>query len=95
MLSAELSEQLFSVSEEIRLLAFTMGDQKIEVFICPDYRPPYPDIPHSGLLVDNFTQVLEKAEKNGVTVIKGSHTGKTVYFVKDFSGNMIEIKQSA
>ena len=95
ILSAELSEQVFSVSGEIRMLAFGIGNQKIEVFIYPEYNFPSPNIPHFGLLIDNFSEVLEKAEKNGITVIKGSHKGKTVYFVMDFSGNMIEIKPSS
>ena len=94
-LTPELSEELFSVKGEIRLLAFSMGDQKVEVFIYPEYNPPSPNIPHMGLLVDNFLEILDKAGESGVRVIKGSHNEKTVYFIMDFSGNMIEIKQSS
>ena len=95
ILPHELSEELFSVTEDIRLLAFGMGDQKIEIFIYPEYSPPSPNIPHPGLLVDNFTEILEKAGKSGIRVIKGRHKEKTVYFIMDFSGNMIEIKPSS
>lgn len=95
ILPPELSEELFSVKGEIRLMAFGMGDQKVEVFIYPYYNLPSPNIPHMGLLVDNFQEIIDKAGKNGVRVIKGSHNEKTVYFIMDFSGNMIEIKPSS
>ena len=90
---AGLSEQLFSVSSDISMLVFEKAGIKIEVFISPAYTPPGPDINHIGFLLDNFPVILEKAPQAGVKLIIGKTKDKTVYFIRDFSGNLIEIKQ--
>ena len=93
IVSKELSERLFAVSRDIRLLVFERDGIKVEVFISPEYNPPSPDLNHIGFLLDNFSEIIEKATKAGVELIVGKTKEKTVYFIKDFSGNLIEIKQ--
>jgi catechol 2,3-dioxygenase-like lactoylglutathione lyase family enzyme len=88
----ELAMQLFSLSQEIKVLVFGKDDVKIEIFIIPDYTPPSPRIGHFCLYIDRFSELIERSKVSGVTVIRGSHQDKTVYFLKDFSDNMIEIK---
>jgi catechol 2,3-dioxygenase-like lactoylglutathione lyase family enzyme len=92
VVDAGLSEQIFSVSREIKVLVFERQGMKIEVFICPGCLPPSPELRHIGLLVEDFPGFLEKARRAGVEVIEGRAGEKTVYFLKDFSGNLIEIK---
>jgi methylmalonyl-CoA/ethylmalonyl-CoA epimerase len=89
----ELSEQLFAVSRDITMLVFEKNGIKIEVFICPECLQPSPDLKHTGFLLENFPEMLEKASKSGVELITGRTKDKTVYFIRDFSGNLIEIKQ--
>jgi catechol 2,3-dioxygenase-like lactoylglutathione lyase family enzyme len=89
--STKLSEQLFSVSREIKVLVFERDGIKLEVFICPECKQPSPDYSHIGFLLDDFHAIKEKAQQMGVLVV-GSTDEKTVYFLKDFSGNLIEIK---
>jgi catechol 2,3-dioxygenase-like lactoylglutathione lyase family enzyme len=89
----ELSEQLFSVSSEINVIVLEKDGIKLEVFICPDCKQPSPDLRHIGLLVDDLSSVVEKARKANVEVIIGKTHEKTVYFLRDFSGNLIEVKQ--
>lgn len=93
LVSPELSKQLFSISREIKILVFERDGIKLEVFICPEYKHSSPDFRHIGLLLDDFSSTLDKAQQAGVEIITGKTTEKTVYFIKDFSGNMIEIKQ--
>jgi catechol 2,3-dioxygenase-like lactoylglutathione lyase family enzyme len=90
---AVLSEQLFSVSGDLSMLVFEKEGTKIEVFISPVYTLPGPNINHIGYLLDNFQEVLEKANQEGIELVIGKTEDKTVYFVRDFSGNLIEIKQ--
>jgi len=93
VIPAALSVQIFSVSREIPMIVFERNETKIEVFITPDYKPATPDITHPGFFVDNITEVLEKAGRSGVEVITGKTEEKTVYFIRDLSGNLIEVKQ--
>ncbi len=92
IVAAVLAEQLFSVSREIKVLVFEGQGIKVEVFICPECLPPSPELRHIGLLVEDFPGTLEKARRAGVEVIEGRAGEKTVYFLKDLSGNLIEIK---
>jgi catechol 2,3-dioxygenase-like lactoylglutathione lyase family enzyme len=90
---AGLSEQLFSVTDDLGMIVFEREGIKIEVFISPVYTLPVPDINHIGFLLDNFQEIVERAANAGVKLIIGKTKDKTVYFVRDFSGNLIEIKQ--
>ncbi len=93
IVSQELSEQLFAVSRDIKLLVFEKEGIKIEVFICPDCKQSYPDFRHIGLMLDDFSEIVKKAPQAGIELIIGKTTEKTVHFIKDLSGNLIEIKQ--
>ncbi|MDO8142463.1 MAG: VOC family protein [Candidatus Brocadiales bacterium] len=92
LLPPELSEQLFSLSQEIKVLVFEKPGIKVEVFIS-DFQHASPNFTHFGLMLDNFSEITEKARRSDVDLIIGKHKDKTVYFLKDFSGNLIEIKQ--
>ncbi len=93
VLSPELSEQLFSLFQEIKVLVFEKSGMKLEVFIS-DFQLGHPNFTHFGIVVENLPEIREKAKQSDVDVIIGKHKEKTVYFLKDFSGNLIEIKQA-
>ena len=92
-LSSELSSQLFKISREIRVLVFERDGIKLEVFICPECKLPSPDLSHIGLFLDDLSATVEQAPKAGIKHIIGETSEKTVHFIKDFHGNLIEIKQ--
>lgn len=93
-LSPELSEQLFALYQEIKVLVFEKAGLKIEVFIA-DFQLGHPNFTHFGIIVKDIPVIAEKAKRSDVEVIIGKHKEKIVYFLKDFSGNLIEIKQTA
>ena len=76
------------------MLVFEKTGIKVEVFIS-DFRQANPNFTHFGIMLDNFSEVIEKARRSNVDIIMGRHKDKTVYFLKDFSGNLIEIKQKS
>ena len=94
LLAPELSEQLFSLSQEVKVLVFEKTGIKVEVFIS-NFRHANPNFTHFGIMLDNFSEVIEKAPRSNVDIIMGKHKDKTVYFLKDFSDNLIEIKQKS
>jgi catechol 2,3-dioxygenase-like lactoylglutathione lyase family enzyme len=89
----ELSEQLFAVSQDVKMMVFEKNGIKIEIFIFPDYKPSTPEFRHIGFLLDNFSEIIEKAPKAGIELVIGKTKEKTVYFIKDFAGNLIEVKK--
>ncbi|TNF52631.1 VOC family protein [bacterium] len=94
LVTPELSRQLFSVARETRVVTFARGDVKVEIFLSTEFDLPAPNIPHFCLHLENFSEILETARTSGIEVITGKKDDKTVYFLKDFSGNMIEIKSA-
>ena len=92
ILPLELSEQLFSVSKEIKILVVENEGIKIEVFIS-DFQPENPNFTHFAITVDSLAELTERAKQFDAEVIIGKHKDKTAYFLKDFSGNLIEVKQ--
>jgi catechol 2,3-dioxygenase-like lactoylglutathione lyase family enzyme len=92
VVTPELSQQLFSLRQEIRMLVFGKENTKVEVFILPGFNPPSPNIPHFCLQVHNFPEFIERIQQSGSQVITGQRNGRTVHFIEDFSGNRIEIK---
>ncbi len=93
LLAPELSEQLFSVSKEIKVMVFENEGLKIEVFIS-DFQPENPNFTHFGIMVDSLPEITEKSRQFNADLIIGKYKDKTVYFLKDFSGNIIEVKQN-
>ena len=93
VVSRELSQQLFSVARDITMMVFEKEAVKIEVFIYPESKQPSPDIKHFGLLLENFSDIIKKAPGAGIQFLTGKTKDKTVYFIKDLSGNLIEVKQ--
>lgn len=88
-----LSRQLFAVDREIRMLVYGIEDARVEIFIVPDFSGPSPSVPHFCLLVHDLAALLAKAKDNKVKVISAERGGRTVYFIEDFSGNLVELKQ--
>jgi catechol 2,3-dioxygenase-like lactoylglutathione lyase family enzyme len=92
MLPPELSQQLFSLAMEIKMLVFGKDSLKIEVFLISGFVSPFPRIPHFCIQVRDFPGFLARGREAGVKIIIGKRPGKAVYFVEDLSGNRIELK---
>ena len=90
---SELSEQLFNLSSDIKAVVYEKQGIRFEIFIYPDSVPVTSEIRHAALFVDDLTAFLDRARQFKVKHIIGKTSEKTVHFIKDYSGNMIEVKQ--
>ena len=88
-----LAEQLFSLNRDIKAVVYEKDSIRFEIFIDPDSIPATSEIRHTALFVDDLSAFLERAGQFKVEHIIGKIPEKTVHFIKDYSGNMIEIKQ--
>ncbi len=91
--SVELAEKLFSFSGEIKMLVYGKESLKVEIFIVLGFVRPSPSVSHFCIQLPDLHGFLERAKSEGVIVIAAERGGRTVYFVEDFSGNRIELKQ--
>ena len=90
---AELSSQLFDIPHDINAVVYEKNDIRLEIFFYSDSVPGSPEIRHVALFVDDITAFLKRAARFQVEHIIGKTSEKTVHFIKDYSGNMIEVKQ--
>jgi extradiol dioxygenase family protein len=91
--TSELAEQLFNLSVDIMAVVYEKNGIRFEIFIYPDSVPATSEIRHTALFVDDLSAFLDRAKRFNVEHIIGKIPEKTVHFIKDYSGNMIEIKQ--
>jgi len=92
---AELSEQLFKINRDIQAVVYERDGVRFEIFIYPDSGPSAPEIRHTALFVDDLPAFLNRAGQFQIEHIIGKTSEKTVHFIKDYSGNMIEVKQKS
>ncbi len=91
--TSELANQLFNVNNDIQAIVYEKNSIRFEIFIYPESTPENTDIRHSALYVDDLTAFLDRARQFEVEHITGRIPDKTVHFIKDYSGNKIEVKQ--
>ena len=94
-LSADLALQIFGVETELGMIDYVGPEARFEVFISPDWTGP-PD--HAGRVThiclepsdrDDFLKRCEAAKADITRIPKGD---KTLVFLRDFDGNLFEIK---
>jgi extradiol dioxygenase family protein len=90
---SELAQQLFSLNWDIKAVVYEKDSIRFEIFIDPDSIPATSEIRHIALFVDDLSAFLERAVRFQVEHIIGRIPEKMVHFIKDYSGNMIEVKQ--
>jgi catechol 2,3-dioxygenase-like lactoylglutathione lyase family enzyme len=89
-----LAAALFGFSGGMDVLVYGCGGMKLEIFITPECTPPRPPVPHICVQVKNRDSFLARAGRDGVEVISGDNDGNMVYFLRDFAGNRVEVKEA-
>ena len=89
---SELARKLFGLNEEYRVIDYGNEKFKFEVFLA---RPGLPDnkrLDHVCLEVRDRPALLSKAADLGLEIIQAPKGEALVVFLKDFDGNLYEIK---
>ncbi|MEW5767584.1 MAG: VOC family protein [bacterium] len=89
-LSSDLAEAIFGPAKEIEVETFAGEGIIIEVFITDQkVRPLYS---HVCLVVPNRPELITKCEAYGIIPNVVKKGDKELLFIRDFSGNLFEIK---
>ena len=92
-LSAELARRLFDLDEDFTLLHYGDGELQFEVFV-PLHGDLAPHVmSHVCLEVTDRSTFLERCRALGVAIVEAPKGDSLVVFVKDFDGNLFEIKE--
>ena len=87
-----LSYEIFKIHQSLNVIVFGNSLVTIEIFIFPEFKLPEPNIPHICINVEDLEMFLKIVNENNIEIIIGEREGRKKYFIKDFSGNLFEIK---
>jgi len=91
--SEALSKGLFGFDCVYQALVYSRNDVTFEVFVVEDARKVHPRLDHVGLEVEDQKRFLNKCGEMQVQVIEAPKEGRVITMVKDFDGNLFEIKE--
>lgn len=92
ILPLELSTSIFNVDRELAMINYQNEQVHFEIFLAPSDGEKSPKIEHACLEVDDLEVFLEKCSQLGIDVSRIPKADKTLIFVRDFDGNLFEIK---
>jgi len=95
LLSKELAEILFDIPMECQIILYGNDDVTIEVFITNTRAFDSDPFVHLCLEVEDKTDFANRCDEAGLIVKRVSRGDATLIFVKDFDGNLYEIKEIA
>ncbi len=95
-LPLSLSQQLFNSDKEYQMVNYADDTSHFEIFINPSKEPRgktgNPLVDHICLEVDDRKSFLNQCMEMGVDIINVKKEDKEIIFIKDFDGNLFEIK---
>ena len=92
--SKSLVNQIFSIDidqEQVSVMVFEIENVLFEIFITKKIVQSRFD--HVCISVDNLNVFIKQCQSMNLTVLKIPKNNKTLLFIKDFSGNLFEIKE--
>jgi catechol 2,3-dioxygenase-like lactoylglutathione lyase family enzyme len=98
ILTPDLSKAIFDLDTELVMINYFNEHVHFEIFIAghtKDHKGNSQKIEHTCIEVNNMEAFLEKCRSLNVDVARIPKGEKTLIFIKDFDGNLFEIKRSA
>jgi catechol 2,3-dioxygenase-like lactoylglutathione lyase family enzyme len=89
---ATLSNEIFNVNAEIKIVNYTNDTVHFEIFISDRQHLETDRIDHICIEVDNLEAFLEMCRKMEIEIVQIPKGDAILTFVKDFDGNLFEIK---
>ncbi len=89
--SGELSEAIFGINESVDVEAYDNNETRFEIFITQtEEKHGYG---HVCIEIDNKKEFIDRCKQYGIKPMFITESGKNLLFVRDFSGNLFEIKE--
>ena len=89
--SRELSEAIFGIDESVDVEVYDNNETIFEIFITQtEEKRGYG---HVCIEIDNKKEFIDRCKQYGIKPMFITKGGKNLLFVRDFSGNLFEIKE--
>ena len=93
-LPSDLSKAIFNLDSELQIINYLNETVHFEIFITGRVKEQSRQIAHLCLEVDDLPVFIEKCRGLGVKILRIPKGDKVLTFIKDFDGNLFEIKES-
>lgn len=93
ILPKEISSAIFGLDAEVTKIYYTSDSLRLEIFIYSKYENNSRLFDHACFEVENLEGFLEKCHRSAVDIIRVPKDDYLVTFIKDFDGNLFEIKE--
>ncbi len=90
ILSPELNFAIFGMEGPVEMVVYENEQMSVEVFISGNTVPP--SYGHACLVVPNRKMLMERCRTHDLPVVTVQKGDKELLFIRDFSGNLYEIK---
>jgi catechol 2,3-dioxygenase-like lactoylglutathione lyase family enzyme len=91
-LPSDLSKAIFNLDAELPIINYMDRNVYFEIFITSENKSNNLKIEHLCLEVDDLTGFIDKCRSLNVEITQIPKGDKTLTFIKDFDGNLFEIK---
>jgi len=95
ILPSDLSKAIFNLDAELKMINYMDEHIHFEIFITDQFGTSQRPIEHLCLEVDDLDGFIEKCRSMQVEAARIPKGEKTLTFIKDFDGNLFEIKNSS
>ena len=92
-LPAALSQALFEVNSDLEVINYQNDQAHFEIFISGAHQSSQRPIPHVCLEVDDLPSFLQKCRLLDVQVLQIRKGDSQLTFIRDYDGNLFEIKE--
>jgi catechol 2,3-dioxygenase-like lactoylglutathione lyase family enzyme len=89
--SEHLSERIFGIARVVEVDVYDKAGVRFEIFFPPSCGKI--GYGHVCVEVDDKEEFMERCKRHGVEPLMLKEEGKDLLFVRDFSGNLYEIKE--
>ncbi len=93
-LPAALSKRLFNIGKSIQIVNYMDEYSHFEIFIHETRGHATDKIAHVCIEVPDINKFLEKGRALKLAVLQVPNGSKTITFIRDYDGNLFEIKSS-
>ncbi|MDD5084491.1 MAG: hypothetical protein PHE61_00410 [Candidatus Omnitrophica bacterium] len=91
VVSREIGERVFGIADDVPVIVFSGGGVTFEIFVTGRRKiVPYS---HVCLNVTNRAELIKTCEASGISLTRLPKEGKELIFIRDFSGNLFEVKE--
>ena len=90
-LAKDLTKDIFGIEQEIFIAVYENENTCFEIFIT-DKQTDY-FFEHTCIEINNKEEFIKRCEKYGIKPLFVKKGEKTLLFIKDFAGNLFEVKE--